>query len=78
MSLTLAGCKTSSGDKQLITAAIDARCEAEFVRMVQVRRDSLNKREVINLIVELDKSQKAKGYCGRLLVSNLRAIIGEK
>jgi len=72
----LSACKTSSAsNEQLIIAAIDQQCAVEFRQMVTIASSrAMTKRQVIQLIVDLDRSQKAKGYCGQLLISNLRAI----
>lgn len=79
--LVVSGCKpaTTGGDRVAV-AALDTRCEAEFNRLVQIRGDAraYTRQDVINLIVELDSSQKAKSRCGRLLVTRLKAIAGVK
>lgn len=78
--MTLSACKTSSGGNTVALSAIDARCEAEFNRLVQIRGNarSYTRQDVINLIVELDSSQKAKSRCGRLMITRLKAIAGVK
>lgn len=75
--LTLSGCKTSSDGKG-ITVAIDGRCEAEFSHLVTIDKvRAMSKRDVINLIVRLDNSQKAKSACGKRIISTLRAYARE-
>lgn len=60
-----------------MTAAVPGDCEAEFNRFVQVNNvGAMNKREVVNLILRLDQSQKAKSRCGRRIISNLKAMAG--
>lgn len=76
--MTLSACKTSSGGNSVALGALDARCEREFSRLVQIRGNAraYTRQDVINLIVELDNSQKAKSRCGRLLITRLKAIAG--
>lgn len=73
----LSACAASSADKAIVTAAVPGDCEAEFNRFVQVNNvGAMNKREVVNLILRLDQSQKAKSRCGRRIISNLKAMAG--
>lgn len=75
----LSGCKTSSGGNTLALGAIDTRCEAEFNRLVKINSArAFSRQDVINLIVELDNSQKAKSRCGRLMITRLKALAGVK
>lgn len=73
----LSACAASSADKAIVTAAVPGDCEAEFNRFVRVNNvGAMNKREVVNLILRLDQSQKAKSRCGRRIISNLKAMAG--
>lgn len=75
----LIGCATSSENKAVVSAAIPPDCEAEFNRFVRVNKvGAMNKREVVDLIVRLDASQKAKSRCGKRIISNLRAIADKR
>lgn len=71
----LNACAASSADKAIVTAAVPGDCEAEFSRFVKVNNvGAMNKRQVVDLILKLDRSQKDKSRCGKRIISNLRAM----
>ena len=71
----LSACASTSADKTAFMAAVPGDCEAEFNRFVKVNKvGAMNKREVVDLILKLDQSQKAKSRCGKRIISNLKAM----
>lgn len=73
----LSGCKTSSVGNGIALSAIDGACEVEFNRLVQIHRvRAFNKQDVVDLVVRLDKSQKAKSRCGRAMIARVKALAG--
>lgn len=76
--MTLTGCKTSSGGNPGIAqSAIDGACEVEFNRLVRISKvRAFTKQDVADLIVRLDRSQKAKSRCGRAMIARVRALAG--